>query len=327
MEQMTRKVLITGGLGLIGKELIYKLSKKKLKLTIIELGSAIKRNKNFINNIQNTNISFIKCNILDLKKLEKFSKEHDSLIHLAAMLGVENTENNIKKCWDINALGTQNVISACNKNKIKKLIFTSSSEVYGESATNKINENNKLFGRNIYACSKIAAENMIFNNRLLNSNFNFTILRVFNTYGLGQVAKFFIPKICKAARENKKIIINGNGNQIRGYAFASDIADAIVLSLFKKISKHKIYNVGNSKEKYSLKEVIQVINKIVKVNKNKIIYDKKYVFNDRLEEREIYNRVCDLKKIRKDLSYSPKVTLKEGLKKVLDKKNIIRSTW
>ena len=327
MGSMIKKIFITGGLGLIGKELIKNLDNFDYELTVTDLNKQLKRYKNFIKLYKSSKIKFLECDVTNLKKLIHLSKKQDCIIHLAAMLGVKNTEKNIEKCWKINTHGTENVVEAYNINKVKKLIFSSSSEVYGESLTEFISEKNDLLGRNIYACSKIAAENLILNNQFKNRNYNYTILRLFNTYGQGQVANFFLPNICKSIKENKEIIINGNGKQLRGYAYASDIAEAINLSIKNKISKNKTYNVGNSKEKYSLQGVLKILQKIKKIKFNQIKYKKKFYKSDRTQNREIYKRVCDLNKIKKELNYDPKISLKEGLKKVLSKENIIYSDW
>tara|TARA_B100000787_G_C16177165_1_gene289680 strand:+ start:839 stop:1813 length:975 start_codon:yes stop_codon:yes gene_type:complete len=324
---MIRKILITGGLGLIGKELVKNLNNFDYELTVTDLKKQLIRYKNFIKLYKSSKIKFLECDVTNLKKVVHFSKKQDCIIHLAAMLGVKNTETNIKKCWEINTHGTENIIEAYNINKVKKLIFSSSSEVYGESLTDFISEKNDLLGRNIYACSKIAAENLILNNVIKNKKFNYTILRLFNTYGQGQVAKFFLPNVCKSIKENKDIIINGNGDQLRGYAYASDIAEAINLSIKNKISENKIYNVGNSKEKYSLRGVLSVLQKIIKIDFNKIKYKKKFYKSDRTQNREIYKRVCNINKIRNELNYNPKISLKAGLEKVLSKKNIIYNNW
>jgi UDP-glucose 4-epimerase len=320
---MIRKIFITGGLGLIGKELIKNLNDSDYELTVTDLKKQLVRYKDFIRLYKSSKVKFLECDITNLKKVVYYSKKQDCIIHLAAMLGVKNTETNIQKCWDTNTHGTENIVEACNINKVKKLIFSSSSEVYGESLTNFISEKNELLGRNIYACSKIAAENLILNNVIQNKNFNYTILRLFNTYGQGQVAKFFIPNVCKSIKENKEIIINGNGKQLRGYAYASDIAEAINLSIKNKISKNKIYNVGNSKEKYSLRAVLDVLKKIRRIDFNKVKYKKKFFKSDRTQNREIYKRVCNINKIKRELNYKPKISLRAGLEKVLSKKNII----
>ena len=242
------------------------------------------------------------------------------------MLGVKNTEKNIEKCWKINAQGTENVTEICKTNNIKRLIFSSSSEVYGESITKTISEKNDLLGRNIYACSKIAAENLILKSQFENKKLNFTILRLFNTYGTGQVAKFFIPNICKAIKENKNITINGDGSQMRSYAHASDIADAIKKCIQNKKSKNKIYNVGNPNEKLSLNQVLKIANNIKQIKK-KIYYKKDFKKSDRNKNREIFFRVCNIDKIKNDLRFKIKISLKDGLKNIIESKIKIYSDW
>jgi nucleoside-diphosphate-sugar epimerase len=327
MAQTIKNIFITGALGLVGRELVKSLLKEEYKLTCIDLKKQINRNKKFIKESKNKNLKFIQCDILDKKKIHKITKNQDCIIHLAAMLGVENTEKRIKKCWDINVHGVQNIIDAYNKNKIKKIIFSSSSEVYGEAKKIYIDEQQPLLGRNIYACSKIAGENIILNNQIKNKKTDYTIFRLFNTYGQGQVAQFFIPKICKLLREGKKIIINGKGNQIRGYSYASDIANGIKLSISKPISRNKIYNIGNSYEVYSLLGVLKKLNEIKNFNRANIIHRRDFKRADRNEDREIFKRICNTNKIRKELGFVKKIKLIDGLKMTICPKNKIYNFW
>ena len=156
-----KNILITGGLGLIGKSLI-KVLIKDFNLKILDTSPQIKRHKDYINKFHKNEIKFISCNILNKNKLNKRFNNIDIVIHLAAMLGVKNTESNKDLCWKINATATHHIVNACIKNNVKKLIFSSSSEVYGEQqTTKKISESCPLLGHNIYASSKISAENFI----------------------------------------------------------------------------------------------------------------------------------------------------------------------
>ena len=319
---MKKKVLITGGLGLIGKSLT-KILLNNYKILIIDKHSQILRHKSLIKYYKSKDITFISCNILNKKKLVRMFKKVDYVVHLAAMLGVKNTEENKDLCWRVNTEGTQNVVDACKVNKVKKLIFSSSSEVYGEQGTKKkILENNKILGINIYSLSKIAAENYI-KIKLLKSKTKYTILRLFNTYGEGQVAQFFITKLCYCSVYKKKFIINGNGNQLRSYGYCDDVALGIKSCLEKKISNGKVYNLGNSKEVYSLKNVVKLVSKITK-RKLKIIYDYSFNKGDRFKNREIYQRICSTQKARREIDYNPEISLYNGLKRVLNQKKIFK---
>ena len=111
------KIVITGGLGLIGKELIQILKNDNYEIIALDLKGQMKRYKKYINENKNINIKFIECDI-NSSKLLIATKNCHTIIHLAAMLGVKNTESNKSKCWKINSIGTQNILRACKKNKI-----------------------------------------------------------------------------------------------------------------------------------------------------------------------------------------------------------------
>ena len=320
---LKKKIAITGSLGLIGKELIETLKNDNYEIIALDLKGQIRRYKKYINS--NKNIKFITCDI-NSSKLLNITKNCHVIIHLAAMLGVKNTETNKSKCWKINSIGTQNILKACKKNKINRLIFSSSSEVYGEQIHKKINENHPLLGKNVYAKSKIYSENLIKSYKNKNKKFKYCNLRLFNTYGAGQVAKFFISKSCYNSKKNKKIILNGDGNQLRGYCYASDTAHYIYLCLknFKKIQNLTL-NVGNSKEVYSLKSIVKIIERINK-KKIKYVFNPKFKNTDRNSSREIFNRICDTKKIISLLKFKPKVKIYNGISKVLSQNNIF-SNW
>ena len=320
-----KKIVITGGLGLIGKELIEFLKKDNYEIIVIDLKGQIKRHKKFIKKNKNKNIRFIDCDI-NSTKLLNITKNCHTIIHLAAVLGVKNTEKNKSKCWKVNSVGTENILRACKKNKINYLIFSSSSEVYGEQINKKIKENHPLFGKNIYAKSKIYSENIIRSYKTKNKKFKYCTLRLFNTYGVGQVAKFFISKSCYNLKKNKKIILNGNGNQLRGYCYASDTAYYIYLCLknFKKVQNLSL-NVGNSEEVYSLISIIKILEKISKKKINYVL-NPKFKNTDRNFSREIFNRICDTKKIVSLLKFKPKVKIYNGISKVLSQNNIF-SNW
>ncbi len=312
-------LLITGGLGLVGKSLI-KILNKRYKIKIIDTRKQITRNKNYIKKFDNKKIEFLPCDILNKKKLDKVFKKVKIVIHLAAMLGVQNTERRKDLCWKINAIGTYNIVNSCIKHKVKKLIFTSSSEVYGEQLSKKkISENSPILGKNIYAQSKISAENYI-KLKLNKKRTKYTILRLFNTYGENQVVQFFISKLCYSAVKKKFMIINGSGDQIRSYAYSDDIAQGIKSCIINEITNGKIYNLGNSKEIFSLKQVVEEVSKL-STNKLKIKYTRKFLKSDRTYKREIFRRVCENSKAKKEINFIPKTTLIKGLKIMLNQKS------
>jgi len=319
--KMRKKIIfITGGIGMVGQALL-KVLYKKYSLIILDRNSQLQRNKKIVEFYKKKGVIFLKGDILNYSLLKKNLNGVSFVVHLAAMLGVSKTEKNPRKCLQVNYDGTKNVVKASAINKIKKIIFASSSEVYGEQKlSRKITENNPLLGKNVYARSKIKSENFI--KKFLKKKYTkFTIVRLFNTYGEGQVAQFFIAKLCHFAKLNKTFVINGDGNQIRSYAYCSDIAEGINRCIDNKISTNKIYNLGNSFEVFSLKKVVDLLTRIRK-KKIKIKFSHNFKKGDRKKNREIFNRICDTKKAKKDLKYSTKISLMMGLKKVINQKKI-----
>ena len=318
---MKKNILITGGAGLIGYNLAEALCKKH-NIFILDKPGQIKRN---VKKLKKLKIKkFYKGLIEDENLCNLACKKKDIIVHLAAMLGVKNTEENKFKCLMINLKGTENIFNASLKNKVKRFIFASSSEVYGEPKKNPINENFKLNGKSIYAISKILGEKIVMKNQ---SVIKTTIFRFFNTIGEGQVAQFVVTKFVKAVLENKVVKINGDGSQLRSYSNSRDIATGIENALFNKKTFSKIYNLGNSKEPISLYNLLKRIIKLTGKKKyKKIIYKKKFYDSDRSKEREIFKRYCSTNRAKKDFNFKLEKKLNDSLMSIINQKKIY-SDW
>ena len=146
-------ILVIGNSGLIGNALVQKLIKKQIRLICYDISKPK----------YSSEILFIKGSIEDLKILSKKTKniKIDVVVHLAAFLGVKNTEKNKLKCLNTNILGTINVLDFCVKKKVKKIIFSSSSEVYGEGGKNFLREDFFLKPKSIYGITKVVNEEYI----------------------------------------------------------------------------------------------------------------------------------------------------------------------
>ena len=308
--QKKKKILIIGSSGLIGKALIKVLNKKGLKPICYD----------FIKTKKKMNIDFIKGSIENLDNLyqKTLGKKIDIVIHLAAFLGVRNTERDKLKCLNTNILGTINVLNFCKKKKVGKIIFSSSSEVYGEGGKTYLKEDFFLKPKSVYGITKVVNEQYI-KAYCKKFNLNYNICRFFNVYGEFQRNEFVIPTFVNRVKKNQYINIYGNGNQVRSFCHVSDAADALTeLILTKK--KNKIYNIGNNQEPIKIIDLARLICKLAnKKNKIKKIDFKK---SDRTERREIYERKPDISKAIKELNYKPKIKLIDGIKKILNEKSI-----
>jgi UDP-glucose 4-epimerase len=294
------KVLITGGSGFIGTNLTKSL-KDKHEVTIFDL-----------NDPQIENIQYIKGDICNQEHVIDSIKDFDIVIHLAAAVGVSNTDNHPTKTLDFNIQGTRNVLDACTKNNIKKLIFSSSSEVYGEPIKLPISELDSPIPITTYGISKLVAEEYI---KAYSKTFGlaFTILRFFNAYGSGQSTNFVIPNLVKLALNNQPITIHHDGSQIRSFCHIDDIIQGISL-VFEK-GNNEIFNIGNDSEPISIKELGTKI--ISMTNSQKTHIEIPFEQSER-NRKEILNRIPSIEKAKKLLGYKPTVSLHDGIENVIE---------
>jgi len=306
-----KKVLVTGGSGFIGSHLIKKLLLNNYKVTCLDL----KNNLYF----KNKNFKFFKGDILNKKILNVASKNCDIIIHLAASLGVKNTDNNLTECLDSNILGTKNALEAAKDNKIKYFLYFSSSEIYGDQINFPIYEDSASQNRSVYAISKMAAEHYV-KGYFQKYNIKYNIIRFFNVYGPSQKENFVISKYINLASKNKILKVYGNGDQIRSFCHVDDATNG-VLEIIKNGKKNTIYNVGNDKEPRTIlklsKMVASIFKKSIKIQK--VSYKK----SDRKADREIIKRIPSIRRISQDTNYTPNINLIDGLIGLVKKEEIL----
>ena len=318
-----KKVLVTGGAGCIGMAICNELIKRGVKVVLFDLYEQIDTVKDKIND----NIEIYYGSILDESSLREAVRGCDAIIHLAAYLGVRRTEINSLRCLDINIDGTKKVLDVAIHSRIQKLIFSSSSEVYGEPLKNPITEDNITQGKTVYAVSKLSGEELVKAYHSEFENFNYTILRYFNTYGPYQVAQFVIPKFIRNVLNGKSPIIYGDGRQERSYNYSEDTARGTVDALFSDKANTMTMNIGNSNALISLKDLGELVIKLCgKQDDLKISIKNNFENTDRDESREIYQRYCSTERAKEIIGYEPKISLEEGLKRVI-KVGIFHSKW
>ena len=242
------------------------------------------------------------------------------------MLGVKRTEVNKLRCLEINIEGTKNVIDCCIQHRVKKIVFASSSEVYGEPFENPVNEKTPTQGKTVYAVSKLAAEELC-KGYAQRYPLDYTILRYFNTYGQYQTAQFVLPKFILNALNGRPPIIYGDGDQLRSFCYASDTADGTVRALLSDKASGEVFNIGNSQQKMSLKELANLVLEVTHKDKRITpVFKKGFIGADRVATREINIRYCNISKAKEILGYEPKVDLVTGIKK-LSEPGVIFEKW
>lgn len=296
------KIIITGGSGFIGTDLSRSLGKNH-EITVFDSQKPRLRE-----------VNFIEGNIKNPKDVIDSIKNYDIVIHLAASLGVINTETNPIATMDTNTFGTKNVLEACRINDIRKIIFSSSSEIYGEPLKIPIEESDRPIPITPYGVSKLAAEEYIKSYSKVHG-IQYTILRLFNVYGEDQGNQWVVPEFVNQAIKNQNITIHGNGSQIRAFCHVSDVSSAFSNVLER--GNGEIFNIGNNSEPISIKELAQ---KIISIAKSKSSINFLPFEKSNRNRTEILKRIPNIEKAKKILGYQPQISLTEGLTRVINNK-------
>ena len=317
---MVKTVFVTGGAGFIGRELTKKLLATEHQVVCMDLDHQFARHAEFFSGLQpNENLTLARGTTLDRKRLSGWMRGADTVVHLAAMLGVQRTEENRLRCLKFNVMGTDMVASACALGNVGHLIFASSSEVYGEPTRNPVKESDETKGKTVYAVSKLAGEELVKGYNQLFPKMNFTIARLFNTYGEGQVAQFVMARFVKAVLAGENPTLFGDGTQLRSYGHVDDIADGLIAVIHNPVSHSKTYNLGNSAEISSLKDLARkVIDILAPGSGLEVDILNSFEGSDRTREREVFARYCDNSLARRELGFNPSITLEEGIRRIAE---------
>ena len=324
MKNNLKKVVITGGAGFIGSNLIRKLIEKDIEkiLVIDDLSTG---NLDNLAEFKNNNlIEFVESRVEDCQNLNSLIEGYDFCFHLAAGVGVQYIMENVSKALLTNIEGTHKIIESCKVNGIP-LLLTSTSEVYGVSDDPIWTEESKsLIGpptklRWSYAASKLIDEFLAlseFNDGKLNP----IIVRLFNIIGNNQLSKFgmVVPKFIEAALENKPLVIHGDGTQTRSFTWVGDVVNYFYL-LAEKQLYGEIFNIGQTEE-ISIKNLAEMIIKESDSKSELIFKTHKEVYGERFEDP--MRRTPSIKKIVEATDYSPTMTIPEMIKEIIDYKKL-----
>lgn len=317
MTHTYRSIVVTGGAGFIGREMVKKLLSLGYRVIAFDLAEQFARHERFFQALQGGDLRLAAGSVLDRTALRGAIKNSDVVIHLAAMLGVRKTEENRLGCIEINITGTENVLNACVMNNCRKVIFASSSEVYGEPTTNPVREGDETKGKTVYAISKLAGEELVKAYHQLYPELKYTIVRFFNTYGEGQVAQFVLARFVKAVLEGRNPVVFGDGAQVRSYGHVDDVTQGVVAALERDCADARTYNLGNSTQVMTLKDLAQkVIDTLAPERGLKVEVLGNFDGSDRIAEREIHIRYCDTTRAATELDYRPTITVEEGIRRI-----------
>lgn len=302
-----RKILITGGAGFIGSSLAVKLAEDKGNVIII-VDNLLTGDLNRIPKVDN--VTFIKGDVNDNQVISSifYGNNFDYVFHYAAVVGVKRTiENPIMVLDDLK--GMRNILDLCKNTSVKRIFFSSSSEVYGEPVELPQHEyTTPLNSRLPYAIVKNVGEAFLKSYKQ-EYDLDYTIFRFFNTYGPLQSKDFVVSKFILAALKNEDITIYGDGSQTRTFCFVDDNIQACVNAFIKDEVMNDVINIGSDK----ILTVLELAEMIVNVSGS----TSKIVHLPPLDEGDMTRRQPDTGKMLQLLGKAP-LSLEEGLKKVID---------
>jgi UDP-glucose 4-epimerase len=300
-------ILVTGGAGNVGSALVMRLAEIKTN-RIVVFDNLLTGHKDKVSKLEN--VIFIKGNVNSYNDISAvfFRYNFKFVFHFAAVVGVQRTlENPLWVLEDIK--GFENILNLCKNTHVKKVYFSSSSEVYGEPFEIPQNENTTPLNSKLpYAIVKNLGESYL---RSYQQEFglDYTIFRFFNTYGPNQSEDFVIPKFLKLALNNEDITIYGKGNQTRTFCYIDDNIDTIIKIHENTLVNNDVINIGNDKEK----TVLDLAKTIIKITNS----NSKIVHLPALEEGDMLRRCPDISKMRKILKRDL-LTLEEGVLKLIN---------
>lgn len=300
------KILITGGAGFIGSHLVKNLIDKNNE--VIVLDNLLKGNK--IDQTILNKITFVKDDVRNFEVVKKLSQQCDYIYHFAAVLGVDVVADNPVETMDTEVIGMKNVVDAALLNNVKKIIYASTSGIYGHSAIEKsVTENIQVDPRTSYAMAKRYNEIYLkaaFEQKGLNS----ISVRFFNVYGIGQDNRMVIPRFFEQCVSGEPITVFGNGHQTRDFTYIDDTIKACLL-LTEKVNGCEIFNVANENE-FSILELAKLIKEITGSKSEINILNapsKRYDY-------EVERRFGSSEKLFNAVKFKPSTNLKEGLMKI-----------
>ena len=302
MNTKNMKFVVTGGAGFIGSRIVKSLLRDKNSVTVIDNLHTGK-----MQNLQDIieEIEFVKADIRNYKDMEKIITDFDGIFHEAALTLVQESFTKQNEYNDVNVVGTENIFKIAQEKNIK-VVFASSSSVYGDVTKIPISESFPKNPINPYGITKLEDEKIA--ERYSKMNLEVIGLRYFNVYGIGQTGSYagVITKFVNRLKEIMPPQINGDGKQIRDFIFVDDIAEANIAAMKSEI-KEGFFNIGTGIGT-TIKDLAEILIKISGEN-------FKPVYSNVLEG-DIKFSQADMTLTEKILKWKFQMPLIDGLEKI-----------
>lgn len=310
------RVLVIGGAGFIGSFVVSELLKQPVKEVIIYDNFARGKMENIRKSLEDSRCSIFPYggDVREIDILDKAFEGIDYVFHLSAMW-LLHCKDFPRTAFDVNIAGTFNVLEACVKHKVKKLVYSSSASVYGDAVELPMTEDHPFNNKNFYGATKIAGEAMC---TAFHDRYGLSVigLRYMNVYGPGQdqhaAYTGVVPIMLNKIAANEVPVINGDGSQAYDFIYVEDTARANICALTAE-QNFGFYNVGTEVQT-SIKELCKTI---LELKKSKLIVTyQPYAPDD--ARQLVQNRIGSAKKARAEIGFQCRYNLREGLQKLIN---------
>ena len=302
------KVLVTGAGGFIGSHLSESLAKKGYQVKAFIRYNSRNSWGWLENSPQKDSIEIITGDIRNYDSVKNAVRQTEIVFHLAALIGIPYSYTSPDSYVDTNVKGTLNVLQAARELKVKKVVHTSTSEVYGTAQFVPITEEHPINPQSPYAASKAAAD-LLALSFYRSFGLPMIICRPFNAYGPRQSARAIVPTIITQILNGNKKIRLGSIHTTRDLTFVKDTVEGFIKAGESKKAAGEVINIGNNQE-ISIKDLVALISGLMRVRVS--------IQSDSIRKRpgtsEVERLMGDNKKAARILGWSPAYTLEEGLK-------------
>jgi nucleoside-diphosphate-sugar epimerase len=311
MRAESLRILLTGGAGFIGTQLVRRLAPNN---RIVIYDNLHRNALQYIDLKSYPSVEVVKGDVLDREHILSAARGCDVVIHLAAIAGVDTVMEMPTLTMKVNLLGTLNTLDAAVAAGAKRFIDFSTSEVFGSHVYMAEEHNATALGvvgesRWTYAVSKLAAEHLV-SSYHKESGLATVTVRPFNVYGPQQVGVGAIHTFVVDALKGQDLVVHGDGNQIRSWCYVDDMVDGAVLCLERDEAVGHVFNIGNPRATVTVANLAQLIRRLCN-STSKVTYGyKDYV--------DVELRIPSIKKAQSLLGYWPKVDLEDGLARTIE---------
>lgn len=308
-----KRVLVTGADGFIGSHLTELLVREGYQVRALSLYNSF-NDWGWLETIKNLDqVEVVTGDIRDPFLCNEVTKDIDIVFHLAALIAIPFSYRAPQSYVETNVTGTLNICKSALDNKVKRVMHTSTSEVYGTALYVPIDEKHPLQPQSPYSASKIGADAMAMS-FFLSFGLPVTIARPFNTFGPRQSARAVIPTIISQIASGKKIIELGDTSPTRDFNFVQDTCLGMLKVATSEKTIGQTVNIGSNRE-ISIEETFNLIKKVMNKNEVQLVKDEKRI---RPENSEVHRLWCDNSLVRALTNFEPQFTLEEGIRQTVE---------